>query len=135
MLTAWRIPPPSTASRPTRRTVEAIVAIEITGPVLDPAGEEWLAPFLRRLVEDRLVACGSMMTAGVRSIYRWEGEVNDEPELLVTLHTREALVPAVLERTDAEHPYDVPGFRYHPLQASPAYHRWVIDSTGPHRPG
>jgi periplasmic divalent cation tolerance protein len=103
--------------------VEPIVDVHITGP--DP---EWLAAFTRRLVEDRLAACGSI-TPGLRSIYRWKGDISDEDEAVVVLHTRASLVPALIERTDAEHPYEVPGFRYGQLAASPAYHAWVLDCT------
>ena len=74
------------------------------------------------------MACGSVST-GLRSLYRWDGAVQDEPEAIVTLHTRASLVPALIERTDRDHPYDVPGFRYKTLHASPAYHQWVLDST------
>ena len=54
----------------------------------------------RTLVEERLAACGQTVT-GVRSIYRWAGEVHDDPEARVALHTRRSLVPAVVERTRA----------------------------------
>lgn len=105
--------------------MEPIVDVDITGPNAD-----WLAEFAGRLVEDRLAACGSV-TAGLRSLYRWEGKVQDEPEALLSLHTRASLVPALIERTDQEHPYDLPGFRYRELDASPRYHQWVLDSTNP----
>lgn len=105
--------------------MEPIVDVHITGP-----SAEWLADYTRKLVEDRLAACGSV-TPGLRSLYRWDGKVQDEPEALVVLHTRRSLVPALIERTNTEHPYDVPGFRYNALEASPAYHQWVLDSTTP----
>jgi periplasmic divalent cation tolerance protein len=105
--------------------VDPIVDVHITGP-----NTEWLTEFTRRLVSERLAACGTV-TPGLRSLYRWKGEVQDEPEALVTLHTRASLVPALIERTDAEHPYELPGFRYISLQASARYHQWVLDSTQP----
>jgi periplasmic divalent cation tolerance protein len=103
--------------------VEPIVDVEITAPDV-----EWLIDFTRGVVEDRLAASGNV-TDGLRSIYRWNGHVEDASEAMVRLHTRRELVPALLERTTAEHPYDVPGFRVIPVEASPAYHRWVIEST------
>lgn len=103
--------------------MDPIVDVEISGP-----SAQWLADFAGRLVEDRLAA-GGTVAPGLRSRYRWDGKVQDEPEALLTLHTRAALVPALIERTDAEHPYDVPGFRYRELHASPRYHQWVIEST------
>ena len=105
--------------------MEEIVDVDITGP--DAA---WLAEFTRRLVDDRLVACGNV-SPGLRSIYRWDGAVQDEPEARVALHTRRSLVPEIVERTAELHPYDVPGFRFRPVRASPAYQQWVIESTTP----
>jgi periplasmic divalent cation tolerance protein len=106
--------------------MEPIVDVEITAP--DVA---WLTAFTRRVVADGLAASGNVID-GVRSIYRWQGAIEDAPEALVRLHTRRSLVPALRDRTDAEHPYDVPGFRVSPIEASPAYHRWVLDeTTGP----
>jgi periplasmic divalent cation tolerance protein len=59
------------------------------------------------LVTERLIACGTLVPAA-RSIYRWEGEVTEEGEVVVLLKTDvsqwEALCRAVRER----HPYRVP---------------------------
>jgi len=104
--------------------VEPIVDVTITAP-----DAEWLADFTRRLIEDRLVASGNI-TENVRSIYRWQGEIEDATEAKVTLHTRVSLVPMIVERTNAEHPYDVPQVLAVPVvDANPAYRRWVLDST------
>ena len=47
----------------------------------------------------------------------------------MALHTRANLVPAVLERARAEHPYDVPCVLALPIeQANPDYLAWVLDS-------
>jgi periplasmic divalent cation tolerance protein len=90
----------------------------------------WLEGFVRSLVEDRLVACGNIATTPVRSIYRWEGEVEDAEEYSVVLHTRRSLAEAVVARTEAEHPYDTPQVLVTPVVASSAgYRRWVLDST------
>jgi periplasmic divalent cation tolerance protein len=89
----------------------------------------WLAGFTRRLVEDRLAACGHIVPA-IRSVYRWDGAVHDDPEARVALHTRAALVPAIVARTDAEHPYDVPCVIALPLTGgNPAYLDWVVAET------
>jgi len=55
---------------------------EICEVVITADNADWLAEFTRRLVEDRLAACGQQI-ASVRSIYRWQGEVHDEPEARV----------------------------------------------------
>ena len=41
---------------------------------------------VRDLIEDRLIACGNILP-GMRSIYCWEGEVQEEEEVLVMLKT------------------------------------------------
>jgi periplasmic divalent cation tolerance protein len=90
---------------------------------------EWLAGFTRRLVEDRLAACGHQ-TSAIRSIYRWAGAVHDEGEARVALHTRISLVPRIVERADTEHPYDVPCVIALPVIAgNPAYLEWVLAQT------
>lgn len=90
---------------------------------------EWLAEFTRRLVEDRLAACGQQIAA-IRSIYRWDGAVHDDPEARVALHTRVALVDRIVERVDAEHPYDVSCVLALPIvSGNPAYLAWVRRET------
>lgn len=105
---------------------DEICEVIITGPNAD-----WLATFSRQLVDDRLAACGQNIEA-IRSIYRWQGEVQDDVEARVALHTRLSLVPAIVARADEAHPYDVPCVLAVPIvAANPAYARWVLDETAP----
>jgi periplasmic divalent cation tolerance protein len=115
---------------PTTRTGELmpdqdrIVEVIVTAEKAD-----WLAGWTRSLVNDRLAACGQNI-APIRSIYRWEGDVQDDAEARVALHTRESLVPAIVARADAEHPYDVPCVIALPIIAgNPAYIDWVLAET------
>ena len=97
--------------------------------VITAADAEWLAAFTRRLVADRLAACGQQVAA-IRSIYRWDGEIHDDPEARVALHTRASLVDRIVERANAEHPYDVPCVLALPVAAgNPAYVEWVLSET------
>jgi periplasmic divalent cation tolerance protein len=97
--------------------------------VITAADPEWLAGFTRRLVEDRLAACGHQFPV-IRSIYRWAGAVQDEGEARVALHTRTSLVPEIVQRTDIEHPYDVPCVIALPVVGgNPAYEEWVRTET------
>ena len=90
---------------------------------------DWLAAFTRTLVEERLAACGHNVQA-IRSVYRWQGAVHDEPEARVALHTRRSLVSAIVARTAELHPYDVPCVIALPLVGgNPAYLRWVVEET------
>jgi periplasmic divalent cation tolerance protein len=109
-------------------------AIGICEVVITAADPEWLAGFTRRLVDDRLAACGQQIAA-IRSIYRWNGAIHDEPEARVALHTRVELVGRIIERAEAEHPYDVLCVLALPvLAANPAYLTWVKDQTHPPTP-
>jgi periplasmic divalent cation tolerance protein len=97
--------------------------------VITASDADWLAGFTRTLVEERLAACGQTVAA-VRSIYRWNGAVHDEPEARVALHTRRALVPAIVERTRELHAYDVPCVIAFPLVAgNPDYLSWIATET------
>jgi periplasmic divalent cation tolerance protein len=92
---------------------------------------DWLAAFTRTLVEERLAACGHNLQA-IRSVYRWQGAVHNEPEARVALHTRRSLVPAIVARTAELHPYDVPCVIAVPLVGgNPDYLRWIAEETRP----
>ena len=97
--------------------------------VITAAEADWLAGFTRTLVEERLAAGGHLLGA-IRSVYRGEGAVHDEPEARVALHTRRSLVDAVVARTAQLHPYEVPCVIAMPLLGGdPAYLRWVREQT------
>ena len=68
---------------------------------------EAAAALARTLVEEGLAACGNVLP-GLRSIYRWEGEVQDESETLLVLKTTAARFEPLRERVVALHPYQVP---------------------------
>jgi periplasmic divalent cation tolerance protein len=102
---------------------------EVCEVVVTHDDAEALAALTRTLVEERLVACGHHV-APVRSVYRWQGEVHDEAEARVALHTRAALVDAVVTRVGELHPYEVPCVLALPvLGGNPAYLRWVVAET------
>lgn len=61
----------------------------------------------RVLVEEGLAACANLVP-GIRSIYRWEGAVHDDAEVLLILKTRAALSAALAARVRALHPYQLP---------------------------
>ena len=104
---------------------DADLAIVLT-TAPDPDAAERI---VHSLVEDRLVACGSLVP-GVLSIYRWKGEVSREAELLVVLKTCGPLVERVFERITQLHPYEVPELVAIPVEAaSNAYGRWLRRET------
>ncbi|MCA8926195.1 MAG: divalent-cation tolerance protein CutA [Planctomycetes bacterium] len=90
---------------------------------------EVAAQVARELVDAELAACVNVVP-GVRSIYRWQGKVHDEGELLLVIKTTPALQERLLEKLAQVHPYDVPEGLALPTQGgSPAYLRWIHEVT------
>ena len=59
------------------------------------------------LLRERLIACGTLLS-GARSIYRWEGEVTEEDEVVVLLKTDVSKWAGLCRAVRAQHPYQVP---------------------------
>jgi periplasmic divalent cation tolerance protein len=74
--------------------------------VTAPDGEV-AARLAHALVEERLAACVNAFPAGT-STYRWVGEVQREPEVVMFCKTTAALADAATARLVELHPYDVP---------------------------
>ena len=74
----------------------------LTAP--DAATAERLA---RALVEERLAACVNLVP-GVRSVYRWQGQVEDASEVLLVVKTRADRGAALALRVRELHPYALP---------------------------
>jgi periplasmic divalent cation tolerance protein len=110
------------SARPSRQGDHLVVFI--TTPTADVA-----AQIARALVEERLAACGNVVP-GLRSIYRWEGEIHDDAEALLVLKTTRARFEALRERALALHPYEVPEVIALPIEAGSApYLEWIAAET------
>jgi periplasmic divalent cation tolerance protein len=85
----------------------------------------------RALVEESLAACVNVLP-GVRSIYRWQGQVEDGAEALCLIKTRRALYDRLRERVAALHPYQVPELlAVAPDAGNEPYLRWIAGATAP----
>jgi periplasmic divalent cation tolerance protein len=103
---------------------QAGVSVYVTVPDLESA--ESMA---RALVEEGLAACVNVLP-GVRSIYRWEGELQSDDEVVLLAKTRAALGRRVCERVAELHSYKVPCAVVLPwVDAMPGYSRWVSEQT------
>ncbi len=91
--------------------------------------EEDARRLARGLVESGLVAC-AQISAGMTSVYRWAGKVEEAREFRLTLKfaaQREAEVQDFLE---ANHPYEVPQWICCAAAAgSEKYLNWVIENS------
>jgi periplasmic divalent cation tolerance protein len=102
---------------------DAIVVL-VTTPGPDKAAE-----LARTLVDEQLAACGNIIPH-LRSIYRWEGKVCDEPEALLILKTRRALFEPLRARVVQLHPYECPEVLQLGIEAGHApYLDWIRQSV------
>jgi periplasmic divalent cation tolerance protein len=92
------------------------------------ATEEEAVSLARSVVERRLVACANVLS-GMRSLYRWQGAIQEEREHLVLLKTRADRFDDLAKAFDELHPYDVPELIALPVaRGTDAYLGWIRDS-------
>jgi periplasmic divalent cation tolerance protein len=81
------------------------------------------------LVEERLAACVNLVP-GLRSIYRWEGEISDDPEVLCLVKTTDEVWERLRARVVALHPYETPEIIALPVAAGhDPYLAWLRDAV------
>ncbi|HTO89920.1 MAG TPA: divalent-cation tolerance protein CutA [Candidatus Sulfotelmatobacter sp.] len=86
---------------------------------------------IRALVEERLIACGTVL-GGARSIYRWQGEIHNEAEVLAMMKTRKQDWTALLSRLHELHPYDTPEcLAVRVAAGAPKYLAWLEEMLSP----
>ena len=83
----------------------------------------------RTLVERRLAACVNVL-GECRSVYRWQGKIEEAAEVPVLIKTSEDAYPE-LERSLRElHPYELPEIVAVPLaHGLPEFLGWVLAET------
>ena len=85
---------------------------------------------VRTLVERRVIACGTVLPGAV-SIYRWQGAVAEEEEVVVVLKTTAERWPELAATLPALHPYEVPELiALSVADGHPPYLAWVRAETG-----
>jgi len=83
----------------------------------------------RTLVEERLAACANVV-GPIRSVYRWQGAVEEAAEHLLLVKARADDLPALEARVRALHSYQLPEVLALPVAAgSAAYLAWLAQST------
>lgn len=86
------------------------------------------ARIARHLVESRLAACVNI-SPPVRSIYRWEGKIQNDREFLLLIKTKRSLFRAVKKSILQIHSYTTPEVIALPVsEGSQAYLLWIDDS-------
>mgnify|MGYP003587253856 CR=1 FL=1 len=83
------------------------------------------------LVGERLAACINIVP-GLRSVFRWQGSVQRESEVLLLIKTTRSRYPALQARLPQLHPYELPELlAVESVFGLPAYLQWVVESTRP----
>ena len=82
----------------------------------------------RTLIEERLAACVNILP--IRSIYRWEENIEEEGEVAMFVKTRVEFADQVIKRVKELHSYEVPCIVTLPIaKGNPDYLKWIEEST------
>jgi len=101
------------------------ITVFITAP-----NEEEAARISHAIVGERLTACVNIIRS-VRSIYRWQGRVEDEQEVLMIVKTKRTLFERLQGRVRELHSYSVPEIIGLPVvEGSKQYLDWLGQETG-----
>ena len=74
--------------------------------VMVTAPRDKAVTLVKKLLKERLIACGNLMP--IRSIYRWKGKIEDGEETLILMKCLKHGIPVLERRIKALHPYEVP---------------------------
>jgi periplasmic divalent cation tolerance protein len=84
----------------------------------------------RALVEERLAACCNLLE-GATSVYRWQGALAEEREVLLVIKTCAERLAELERALLARHPYAVPELvALAPEHVEPRYAAWLSEACG-----
>ena len=92
----------------------------------DQASADQLA---RRLLEQRLAACISLLP--ITSSYHWQGELQQEQEVQLVIKTSTDQLPKLLEALTRQHSYEVPELVVLEASAVGSYGAWLRSAAAP----
>ena len=93
------------------------------------ASDEEAVMLIRALLDRRLIACGTLFP-GARSLYRWQGKIADEREVVIMLKTRSARLDSLRDAFAELHPYKVPELLGLSVEAGlDKYLEWINGET------
>lgn len=100
------------------------IVVLITAPSEDVA-----VKIATALVEEKLAACVNIVP-GLRSIYRWEGKICDDREVLLVAKTKQSVFEKLKDSVRSLHPYTTPEIIAIPVTAGfESYLKWVDESV------
>ena len=83
------------------------------------------------LLEEGLIACANIL-GEARSVFRWQGEICRETEIIALFKTSTAQAAAVRDRLAALHPYEEPcilNLGVSEAASAPGFVHWVNSET------
>jgi periplasmic divalent cation tolerance protein len=93
------------------------------------ASEHEARALVTALVGERLVACGTLLPSA-RSIYRWEGKLTEESEVVVLLKTDMSKWEPLCRAVRDKHPYQVPELLALPVERGlDLYLSWLTNEV------
>jgi periplasmic divalent cation tolerance protein len=106
-----------------------VAAAEFVVALTTLGNPEQALRFVRRLMDERLIACGTIVPRAT-SVYRWRGQVTEEEEVVVLLKTAKTRWAALEAAVKAHHPYEVPELLALPVTGGLAgYLDWIQSET------
>ncbi len=92
--------------------------------------EEEATKIAKELVKERLAGCINIIK-NIRSIYRWEGKIEDEVECLMIAKTKKNLFEKLTKKVKEIHSYSVPEIIGIPIvEGAEDYLKWLRNVTG-----
>lgn len=93
--------------------------------LITASGEEEAINIARDLVTEKLAACVNIVPA-IRSIYRWEGKIHDDAEVLLIVKTNATSFNNLRDRVASIHSYANPEIISLPIDSgSEKYLEWL----------
>ena len=84
----------------------------------------------KELVVARLAACVNILD-NMNSFYMWQGEIQDDTEVVIIAKTTEDRLPALIEKVKALHSYDCPCIVAIPVSGgNQAFLDWIVEEVG-----
>ena len=84
---------------------------------------------VQSLIDEKLIACANILP-NIQSIYRWQGDICYDQEVIIISKCQQKHLAALMERLKSIHPYDCPCIVAMDLDAvEPDYLKWLIEET------
>jgi periplasmic divalent cation tolerance protein len=106
-------------------TIHGRILLDDIVVLITASDEEEASKIARAIVEEKLAGCINIIK-DVRSIYSWQGKIEDEKEVLMVVKTRKPIFDSLMKRVKELHSYTVPEIIALPIIQGPEdYLKWL----------